>query len=67
LIAAEGLSSLLKQSRLSPHLEGIKVAATTPAVNHLLFADDSLLFVKASVEEAKEVSDLLDAYCNASG
>jgi hypothetical protein len=43
------------------------VATTAPAVNHPLFADDSLLFVKACEEGAREVSDLLDKYCNASG
>jgi hypothetical protein len=67
LLAAEGLSGLLKQSRQSSQLEGIKVASTAPAVNHLLFADDSLLFVKANVEGALEVNGLLEKYCNASG
>ena len=38
-----------------------------PAVNNLLFADDSLLLFKASVEGANAVSNLLDTYCNASG
>jgi hypothetical protein len=67
LLAAEGLSGLLKKSRQSASLQGIKVATTAPAVNHLLFADDSLLFVKACEEGAREVSDLLEKYCNASG
>jgi hypothetical protein len=67
LLAAEGLLGLLKQSRHSSQLEGLKVAPTTPVVNHLLFADDSLLFVKASQEGAMEVVSLLDKYCNASG
>ena len=64
LLAAEGLSGLLKQSRQSSHLKGLQVAPTAPAVNHLLFADDSLLFVKANVEGATEVNALLDKYCN---
>jgi hypothetical protein len=51
----------------SSSLQGLKVASTAPAVNHLLFADDSLLFVKASVEGAREVAEVLDAYCQASG
>jgi hypothetical protein len=67
LLGAEGLSGLHKQSRQSSHLHGIKVAPTTPAVNHLFFADDSLLFVKVTVEGAMEVNDLLEKYCNASG
>jgi hypothetical protein len=43
------------------------VAPTAPAVNHLLFADDSLLFVKASEEGAQEAKILLDKYYEASG
>ena len=52
LLAAEGLSCLLKSRSVeeSSCLQGLKVASSAPAVNHLLFADDSLLFVKASVE-----------------
>nr|XP_040249295.1 secreted RxLR effector protein 78-like [Aegilops tauschii subsp. strangulata] len=42
LIAAEGLSCLLKSSSQSSSLTGIRVAPTALAVNHLLFADDSL-------------------------
>jgi hypothetical protein len=43
------------------------VASTAPAVNHLLFPDDSLLFFKANVETARDARDTLDAYCRASG
>ena len=43
------------------------MAPTAPVVNHLLFADDSLLLFKSSVEEATMVSNLLEKYCNASG
>lgn len=42
LLAAEGLSCLPKT-----HVDGVRgitVASTAPEVNHLLFADDSLLF-----------------------
>jgi hypothetical protein len=67
LIAAEGLSGLLKKSRQSLHLQGIQVAPSAPAVNHLLFADDSLLFVKASTAGARDVTEILKKYCDASG
>ena len=43
LLAAEGLSCLLKSSSQSSAFGGIKVAPTAPTVSHLLFADDSLL------------------------
>jgi hypothetical protein len=67
LIAAEGLLCLLKDKDQSSALNGLKVAPTAPAVNHLLFADDSLLFFKASTEGARELKEVLQKYCNASG
>ena len=60
LIAEEGLSCLLKSSSQSSLLAGIKVAPTAPAVNYLLFADDSLLFFKANGVEANEMYHVLD-------
>jgi hypothetical protein len=43
------------------------VAPSAPLLNHLLFADDSLLFFKGSREGAEELSNLLEDYCRASG
>ena len=67
LLAAEGLSCLLNSRNQSSNLKGIKVAPSAPTVNHLLFADDSLLFFKANEENAEEVKDAIKAYCNVSG
>jgi hypothetical protein len=67
LIAAEGLSFFLKSQVLSSTLNGIKVASSAPSVNHLLFADDSLLFFEANTEGAMEVKLVLTKYCKASG
>jgi hypothetical protein len=43
------------------------VASTAPDVNHLIFADDILLFFSASTEGADDVKKVLEQYCNASG
>ena len=43
------------------------MATLAPAVNHLLFVDDSMLLFKSSNEGALAVSNLLDVYCKASG
>jgi hypothetical protein len=45
LQAAEGLSCFLKSYSPEDVIPGIKVAPNAPQVNHLLFADDSLLFL----------------------
>ena len=37
-----------------------------PSVSHLLFADDSLLFVNTTIEEATNLRDLLNLYGSAS-
>ncbi|KAK1606371.1 hypothetical protein QYE76_030044 [Lolium multiflorum] len=67
LLAAEGLSCFLENHDQSSTLNGVQVASTAPAVNHLLFADDSMLFFKANAEGAREVKEALAKYCNASG
>jgi hypothetical protein len=67
LLAAEGLSCLLKVRDQSSALYGLQVATSAPAINHLLFADDSLLFFKACEEGAMEIMSVLTKYYNASG
>ena len=65
LLAAEGLSCLLKAQ--VGGIRGLSVAESAPIVNHLLFADDSLLFFEANSESAVRVRDILRRYCDASG
>jgi hypothetical protein len=67
LLAAEGLSCLLKHRSQSSVLSGIKVAPSAPSVNHLLFAYDSLLFFKGTSEGAMDIASSLEVYCQASG
>ena len=43
------------------------MSVQAPWVNHLLFADDTLLFFKAEKEQAREVKKIINTYENARG
>jgi hypothetical protein len=48
LIYAKGFSSLLNVVEARGELAGVRIYAKALTTNHLLFADDSLLLVKAN-------------------
>ncbi|XP_035547318.1 secreted RxLR effector protein 78-like [Juglans regia] len=50
ILCAEGLSSLLNQSDIKGITKGITVSRVRIRVNHLLFADDCILFGSAKTE-----------------
>lgn len=67
IICSEGLAGLLKRSQVEGSIHGCRVAIGAPAVTHLMFADDCLVFFKANPEEANEVKQCLTCYEQASG
>jgi hypothetical protein len=67
LICAEGLSSLLTHEEESGGIQGVRVCRGAPSVSHLLFADDSLILMKADAPNAAAVRRVLDLYCASSG
>ncbi|XP_019178142.1 PREDICTED: uncharacterized protein LOC109173362 [Ipomoea nil] len=67
IICSEGLSVLLQQAEGCGDIHGIRIAWGAPAVTHLFFADDSLLFFRATNGEAQSVKKCLDRYSVASG
>ena len=67
LLCAEGLSALLRKAREAGVLKGIKSSRHGVWVSHLLFADDSLLFCQATMEEGQRLLQLLGQYEAASG
>lgn len=62
LLCAEGFLALLQQAERAQHINGISICQGAPQVNHLLFADDSLLFMKANPEAAQEINTILNVY-----
>jgi hypothetical protein len=59
LICAEAFSSLLNKADLDGSLEGIRVCNEAPSFNHLLFADDSLVLIKATKASARTLQNIL--------
>lgn len=59
LLVADGLSVLPKHYERMGRLEGIKVCRRAPSISHLLFADASLLFFRATAEQAHQVKAAL--------
>jgi hypothetical protein len=66
LLCAEGLSNVFKGNGVEGRVQGIQVSSSAPIINHLLFADDSTLFFKATPSNAKAVHDSISMYCEAS-
>jgi hypothetical protein len=48
-------------------IDGIRVCRNAPSVSHLLFADDSLILMKADMTNATSLQQVLDTYCVNSG
>uniref|UniRef100_A0A8R7TRA7 Reverse transcriptase domain-containing protein n=1 Tax=Triticum urartu TaxID=4572 RepID=A0A8R7TRA7_TRIUA len=67
LLCAEGLSSLLKYYNVGYIDRGIRVSYRSPWVTHLLFADDSLIFISANTQSAERLNEILRIYGEASG
>ena len=67
LIVAEGLSALLHKAVQEKKLRGVAVSARGPRISHLFFADDSLIFGRATTMECNEIQRILQVYETSSG
>ncbi|XP_027152430.1 uncharacterized protein LOC113752516 [Coffea eugenioides] len=67
LIRSEGFSSLLRKAEGRNEIKGLRISRQGPIITHLFFADDSLIFCKASIHQANEIMKLLKTYEEASG
>lgn len=61
-MCAEGLSALLRKNENGGILRGIATCKQAPLVSHLLFADDFIVFCKASKEEGLRLTKILEVY-----
>ncbi|XP_010481092.1 PREDICTED: uncharacterized protein LOC104759918 [Camelina sativa] len=67
IICKEVLIANIRKAESDKRITSIKVANKCPPITHLLFADDSLFFCKATKEECGAILDVLKNYEAASG
>lgn len=67
IICAEGISALLRHYEAQNWIHGVRICRRGPKITHMLFADDSYFYCKATEEEVLRVSELLQKFEQASG
>lgn len=67
ILCSEVLSGLCLQAQHSGHLTGVRAARRSPRINHLLFADDTMFFLKTDEESCEALMHILRSYEQASG
>jgi len=67
ILCAEAFSILLQRAELDRSIEGVQICPGAPSINHLFFADDSLIIMRATSESATRLQEILDVYEKQSG
>jgi hypothetical protein len=67
ILCVEGLSALLKSTEEDGSLQGIRLCTGAPKINHLFFADDSLIVMRANASNAAKLQQILALYERQSG
>lgn len=67
IIVSDVLFSMLNHAAARGFLKGLSFGRRGLTLTHLFFADDSLLFLKATSQNCRVVSQILKSYCKASG
>ncbi|KAL2935618.1 hypothetical protein RDABS01_018736 [Bienertia sinuspersici] len=67
LLCAEAFISLLTKATEGGRIHGARVCREAPRVSHLFFADDSILFTRATLQECSTIAEIISLYERASG
>ncbi|KAK8507663.1 hypothetical protein V6N12_066998 [Hibiscus sabdariffa] len=67
LFCTQGLSALLLKGQREGRICWVRESQNGPRINHLLYADDSLMFIKNSTTEAQRLKEVLQVYELSSG
>ena len=64
ILGQEILSRILEHELRNKNLNGIKTSSNGPTISHLMYADDIILFSKATVRDAYCLINVLEKYCS---
>lgn len=67
VLCAEGFSAMLSNAEYRGVMHGVRVCRGAPSINHLFFADDTLIFSRANDVETDTIRTILEEYSRASG
>ncbi|XP_074277676.1 uncharacterized protein LOC141601306 [Silene latifolia] len=67
IICMEILSLMVIKAESQRSIEGIKLSRNSPAISHLLYADDALLCFRLSSSSCESLRDILISFGNLSG
>ena len=66
LLCAEGLNRLLQRATYNDKIRGFSLCKNGPKISHLFFADNSLVFCRATMFDLHEIQAILSLYERAS-
>ena len=67
LLCTEGLHGLITKAAAQGDIKGYSLCRNSPRLTHLLFADDSLKFCRATIQECQQIMNILEIYGKCSG
>lgn len=67
LICADVFSNMLSKAAIENYIHGAWICKGAPRISHLFFADDSILFARANLQECSKIADIISMYERASG
>lgn len=67
LLCSASLNGLIEAAVERKEIEGFSLCKTGPKISHLFFADNSLFFCRAQVEDVRKIQEILAVYEKASG
>jgi hypothetical protein len=63
----EGFSALLRQAQAEAQIAGVSFGREGPTITHLLFVDDSVVFLEATNASMRALKEVLEKYEESSG